>query len=466
MTGINDHMKVSRHALLLLASYEGKPRLKARRCEGGKFELSYGCTTWPDGRPIGAADFCNEDQALQLFAFHLHRFEAVVEKHTTVALNQFQYDALVCLAYNIGPDAFAKCSALRLMNEKKWEEAAEAFGLYVFATSTGPSLTQQKMARHKGQWRIGADGDAEWIGPQGQACSWRMGLLGLQCRHYAEGLLSLAMPWEAAVDPDTLMLETVREWDAGQNRWEDTVTDRTPFSVVKARAKDLPRLTLEADTAPGVNAPFNLDEYEKRVDAATKAPAPATNVTTPAPAPTKPVDALKPPVATTPAPAPAKPAPAPPKPAPQPAPKPSLPVPSFPPKLEYEVPKGSVTPHIPAPAKPMENTRRFWGAFLFYGGKIVMAVGVTTLPGKFAVAFGEAYGVFVKDPVLFGLAIDFLTVCSGWTMDHCGAWMRKWGERRATRPMVSGGEPHLPGPSTQTSVVSTQSLTVSTVGGP
>lgn len=430
MTGINDHMKIGRHGLLLCATYEGKPRLKARRCEGGKYELSYGCTTWPDGRAIGPADFVNEDQALQLFAFHLHRFEAVVEKHVTVPLNQFQYDAHVCLAYNIGPKAYEKSSVVRLTNEKKWDEAAEAFGLFVFATSDGPSETQQKMARHKGQWRINAEGEPEWIGPNGEGCAWRQGMLGLMRRQYSEGLLSLGLPWQEPVDGDRVFIDTERQWDAKDRRWEDTVLDRRPFAVVKAHAKTLPPLTLEAPASPEVNTPFNLDEYERRVDAATKAPAPA----------------LPPPVASVkPAPGPVIAAP-PVKTPPAPLPAPSRPIPPLvappPPKLEYEVPKGATTPGIPAPAKPMENTRRFWGAFLFYGGKIVMAVGVTTLPGKMAVAFGETWGAVVKDPVLFGLAIDFLTVCSGWTMDHCGAWLRKWGERRAKGPIVSGPEAH------------------------
>lgn len=428
--GINDHMKVSRHAILLLASWEGKPRLKARRCEGGKYELSYGCTTWPDGRAVGPADFCNEDQALQLFAFHLHRFEAVVEKYTTVALNQFQYDALVCLAYNIGEGQFKTCSALCLMNEKKWDEAAEAFGKFVFATSSGPSETQQKLAKHKGQWRINAKGVAEWIGPEGQACDWFQGLLGLQSRHYAEGLLSLGLSWQIPCDSDGLFLDTERKWDAEQKRWEDVVMDRTPFSAVKAKAKALPPLALEPEAAPGVNAPFDLAEYEDRVDKATKAPPPPA--AKPAPPPVAPQKPVPGPVAAAP---PQKTAPA-----PLPAPSRPIPAPTFPPRLEYEVPKGATTPGIPSPAKPMENTRRFWGAVLFYGGKVIMAIGVSTLPGKFAIAFGEVYGVVVKDPVVFGLAIDFLTVCTGWTMDHCGAWVRKWGERRATRPMISGGE--------------------------
>lgn len=463
MPGINDHMKVSRHALLLLASSEGKPRLKARRCEGGRYELSYGCTTWPDGRAIGPADFCNEDQALQLFAFHLHRFEAVVEKYTTVPLNQFQYDAHVALAYNIGEDAYRKSSVLRHTNAKEWDEAAEAFGLYVFATSSGPSLTQQKMAKHKGQWRVEADGDAVWVGPDGQACEWRQALLGLMRRHYAEGLLSLGLPWEAPCDPDGLMLEAERKWDAGQRRWEDTVMDRTPFSKVKAAAMALPRLSL-ADAAPAGSAPFDLEDYERRVEAATK-PAPES-AAKPAPAaPTKPVEAQKPvPGAATAAP-PVKPAPAP-VPAPPKAPPPPVPQRPF----EFEVPKGLPMPSIPPPAKPLEATRRGWGAFIYYGGKIFMAFGVSTLPGHLAVAFGTAWGAVVKDPQLFGMAIDILTFSTGWVMDHCGAYVRKWGERRATRPIVSGGEAHVAPTmaaqvSTQTALVSTQTATVSTMGG-
>lgn len=460
MTGINDHMKVSRHALFLLASFEGKPRLKARRCEGGRYELSYGCTTWPDGRAVGAADFCNEDQALQLFAFHLHRFEAIVEKYTTVALNQFQYDALVCLAYNIGEGQFKKSSPLRLMNEKKWGEAAEAFGFYVFATSAGPSLTQQKMAKHKGQWRINASGNAEWIGPNGEACDWFHGLLGLECRHYAEGLLSLGLAWEAPCDPDGLMLETERKWDAGQRRWEDTVMDRTPFAKVKAAALALPRLSL-SDVPPAGNVPFDLDDYDRRVEAATKA-APEVEAKPAPAAPTKPVEAQKPvPGAATAAPAskpPPAPVPAPPKAAPPPPPRPPF---------EFQVPKGLPMPNIPPQAKPQEATRRFWGALLYYGGKIIMLFGVSTLPGKFAIAFGETWGAVARDPQLFGMAIDALCFSTGFVADHCGAYIRKWGERRATRPMVSGGEAsHVTTVSAQvsTQTTSTQATTLTTVG--
>lgn len=91
-----------------------------------------------------------------------------------------------------------------------------------------------------------------------------------------------------------------------------------------------------------------------------------------------------------------------------------------------------------------------------------MALAVTTMPGKIAIAFGEAYGVVMKDPVVFALALDFLTMCTGWTMDHCGGWIRKWGERRATRPMVSGGE------AAHVTVIAQSTTTVSastTVGG-
>lgn len=440
---MNEAMTVSRHGLLLLASFEGKPRTKARRCEGGRYELSYGCTTWPpapgeaEGRPIGPADVCTEDQALQLFAYHLKRFEAVVEKHVTVPLNQFQYDAHVSLAYNIGEGQYAKSSVLRLTNEGNWAEAAASFGMYVFATSPGPSDVQMKMAEHKGQWRMGPKG-AEWIGPEGQACEWRQALDGLLRRHHSEGLLSLGLPWEPVCTQAFIFLDAERHWNAAKGRWEDTVMDCRTFAACKAKAETLPKLQLDLP--------------------------PATKVTIPAPAPTVAVDAKVAPPATIPAPGTAKPVPGPPIQR-----QPGLPAPVPPPPLEYQVPRGAPMPTPPPPAKPMDATRRFWGAFLYYGGKIFMLLGVTTLPGKWAVAFGETWGAVVKDPQLFGMAIDALCFSTGFFADHCGAWIRKWGERRATRPMVSGGERHPPivvtEVSTQTALVQTQTLEVSTTGG-
>lgn len=437
---MNEEMSVGRNGLELIAEFEGKPRLKARLCEGGRYELSYGCTTWPDGRAVGSADICTEDQALQLFAFHLHRFEAVVEKYTTVPLNQNQYDAHVSLAYNIGEAQYAKSSVLRFTNEKRWDDAADAFSLFVFATSSRPSEKQRRVASL--QEIIGADG--RWKGPDGQPCNYFQALAGLLRRHEAEGLLSLGLPWQEACAEGKVFLDAERVWDAKQNRWEDVVTDSTPFSKVRAKAMEFPALApAAAPKAPESHKPFDLDAYDKKVDEAVKAPP-------------VPVDAKKS------VPAPVTPTAAKPAPAPVPAPRPT-PLPPQPrPKLEFEIPKGLPMPNIPPPAKPMEQTRRLWGALIYYGGKVIMLLGVSTAPGHFAIWFGEIYGATIKDPALFAMAIDTLCFTSGFVADHCGAWVRKWGERKATRPMVSGSEAATvtASVSTQTALVQTETTTV------
>ena len=412
---MNEAMSVSRQGLKLIMGFEGPPRLTARRCEGGAWELSYGCTTWPDGRPVKEGDTCTEDEALQLFAFHIQRFEGYVEKYVTVPLNQHQYDAHVSFAYNVGEEQYRTSTVVEMTNEKNWDAAAEAFGRFQWATSPGPSAAQLRSQKFRNEHKdiIGADGF--WKGPDGQRCEYRQALMGLLRRHHSEGLNSLSMPWESVTTETFVYIEAERHWNASKNRWEDLVMDFRKFADCRRKAEVLPPLPL--------------------------------------PEPVKPVEAKPPPAATTPAAAPAKPAPA----------SPNAPAPQPRPPLEYQVPKGLPTPPIPPPAKPLEQTRRFWGAVLYYGGKLVMAFGVSTAPGHLAVWFGEVWGATVKDPVLFGMAIDTLTFSSGWAMDHCGAWIRKWGERRAKGPIVSGGEAHhsvLAQTSTQTALVTTQTATV------
>jgi lysozyme len=43
--------------------------------------------------------------------------EVAVEQNITVALSQSQYDALICFAFNIGVNAFAKSTLCRILNE-------------------------------------------------------------------------------------------------------------------------------------------------------------------------------------------------------------------------------------------------------------------------------------------------------------------------------------------------------------
>ena len=61
----------------------------------------------------------------------LPRYERAVNRAVTAPMNQNQFDAFVCLCYNIGVYAFEnKASAVRKFNEGDVEEAAKRFKLW------------------------------------------------------------------------------------------------------------------------------------------------------------------------------------------------------------------------------------------------------------------------------------------------------------------------------------------------
>jgi len=55
------------------------------------------------------------------------KFEAAINKLVTVTLNQFQFDALVCLVFNIGIQAFKESTLLRKLNAGDYSGAAAEF---------------------------------------------------------------------------------------------------------------------------------------------------------------------------------------------------------------------------------------------------------------------------------------------------------------------------------------------------
>lgn len=263
----------------LILEMEGKFRTTARMCEGGKYELGPGCTTWPPtaeypkGRPVLKGETATPDQCLQLFAWHLDEKEGWVRDLLSpdVEVNEFQFSALVSLCYNIGKENLKTSTALRETNNKNWSAAAEAFGRFVFATSNGPSDIQLRSGRYRGI--TGTDprtGDPCWISPTGEPCAYRQALLGLLIRHHREGLLYLGLPWDEACNQDNTFLDSERHWIADRGRYEDTVNDFTPFETVLRRAEALniklaPTVAAERPAVPALPPP---------VPAAKPAPAP------------------------------------------------------------------------------------------------------------------------------------------------------------------------------------------------
>jgi lysozyme len=63
----------------------------------------------------------------------LNRFEVGVNSAVKVELSQPMFDACVSLAFNIGTEGFRTSSVVRLLNERQYAAAADAFLLWRFA---------------------------------------------------------------------------------------------------------------------------------------------------------------------------------------------------------------------------------------------------------------------------------------------------------------------------------------------
>lgn len=113
--------QTSEAGLALLKEYEGC-KLEAYRCPAGVWSIGFGSTEHVyDGMRI------TMDEALRRLQDHLVPLEAQVEHLVERELTQSQFDALVCLAYNIGIGNFERSSLLKFLNAGHVEAAANAF---------------------------------------------------------------------------------------------------------------------------------------------------------------------------------------------------------------------------------------------------------------------------------------------------------------------------------------------------
>ncbi|MGN0192460.1 MAG: lysozyme, partial [Candidatus Gastranaerophilaceae bacterium] len=75
-----------------------------------------------------------KEQAEKYFREDVAIHENNVSRLVKVPLTQNQFDALVSFEYNVGYGNFANSTLLRLLNAKKYTEAAEQFSRWVYTT--------------------------------------------------------------------------------------------------------------------------------------------------------------------------------------------------------------------------------------------------------------------------------------------------------------------------------------------
>jgi lysozyme len=127
--------RVSQQAIELKKEFEGFERVISGRrvhaylCPAGVWTIGFGNTGADpfNGGVIGPNTIWTFEQAETAFKRHLEQDERHVLRLTTIATNQNQFDALVCLCYNIGPANLARSTLLRMHNAGNFAGAADQF---------------------------------------------------------------------------------------------------------------------------------------------------------------------------------------------------------------------------------------------------------------------------------------------------------------------------------------------------
>jgi GH24 family phage-related lysozyme (muramidase) len=115
-------MKTGERGLKLIKEFEGC-KLSAYQCPAGVWTIGIGSTHYGDGTPVTKnRTLPNEGAAMALLAATIGQYEKAVNA-TGVELTQNEYDALVCLCYNIGAGNFFNSTLVKML--KSGDDKAE-----------------------------------------------------------------------------------------------------------------------------------------------------------------------------------------------------------------------------------------------------------------------------------------------------------------------------------------------------
>lgn len=119
-------MKASANARRIKEYFEGR-EYKAYPDPGSEDGKPWTIGVGHTGADVHVGLVWNDAQIDAAFEKDCERFEKSVSSLVKVTLNQFQFDALVCLVFNIGQSAFAQSTLLRKLNDGDYSGAASEF---------------------------------------------------------------------------------------------------------------------------------------------------------------------------------------------------------------------------------------------------------------------------------------------------------------------------------------------------
>jgi lysozyme len=108
-------MKVNKLGINMMHHFEGC-RLQAYQCSAKVWTIGWGNTYYQDKKPVKQGDKVTQDQADELFEMIMNEFAIEVRNALTKEVNENQFSALVCFAYNVGIGNLKKSTLLRKVN--------------------------------------------------------------------------------------------------------------------------------------------------------------------------------------------------------------------------------------------------------------------------------------------------------------------------------------------------------------
>ena len=137
-------MKIGSRGLNLLKDFE-QCKLQTYKCSAGKLTIGWG-HTGPDVQPNSVWTQAKADAVL---LEDLRRAETAINTAVRYRLNQNQFDALVCFAFNVGIQAFADSTMRRLLNEGSPDKAALQFARWNKVTVGGVMEVSNGLTRRR-----------------------------------------------------------------------------------------------------------------------------------------------------------------------------------------------------------------------------------------------------------------------------------------------------------------------------
>ena len=133
-------MKINQTGLQIIKDSESL-YLKSYLCPANVWTIGWGHT-----RNVRSNMTCTKQQAEQWLQEDLTLFEQIVDKSVKVRLNDDQFSALVGLVFNIGGNAFASSTLLKLLNNSDYQGASNQFERWVKGNNNSvlPGLVKRR----------------------------------------------------------------------------------------------------------------------------------------------------------------------------------------------------------------------------------------------------------------------------------------------------------------------------------